>query len=92
VPTICSRTQNTTSARLLTSCNKRHDDYFKLQFEKENDLSKLLHEKRYIEETMKVYEAQIAIVDNKIKKTQINQDVTLYKGEIPQEFQEKYFH
>jgi len=73
----------------LISCNKRHDDYFRLQFEKENDLHKLLCEEKYIEETMKVYEAQIAIVDNKVKKTQINQDVTLYKGEIPQEFQEK---
>ena len=41
------------------------------------------------EETMRVCEAQIAIVDSKVKKTQINQDVTLYKGEIPQEFQEK---
>jgi len=77
------------SDRCLISCYKRHDDYFKLQFEKENDLQKLLYEKRYIEETMKIYEGQISIVDNKVKKTQINQDVTLYKGEIPQEFQEK---
>jgi hypothetical protein len=84
-----SQTRSTTSASCLTRCFKRHDDYFKLQFEKESDLQKLLFERRYIEEAMRVDEAQIAIVDGKVKKTQINQDVTLYKGEIPQEFQEK---
>jgi len=78
-----------TWARLLNRCRKRHDDYFRIQFDKDTDFKKLLFQKKYIEEAIRVFEDKITIVDNKVKKTQIKQDVGLYKGQIPQEFQEK---
>lgn len=78
-----------TWVRLLNSCRKRHDDYFRIQFDKDADFKKLLFQKKYIEEAIRVFEDKITIVDNKVKKTQIKQDVGLYKGQIPQEFQEK---
>ena len=81
--------RNTTWECLLIRCKKRHDEYFKIQFEKQRDLNKYLNEKEYIEETIKIFESQISIVDAKVKKAQIEEDVTLFKGEIPQEYQEK---
>jgi hypothetical protein len=48
-----------------------------------------LYEKRYIEEALRVFEDKIEVVDRKVKKTQISQDVLPFKGVIPQEFQEK---
>ena len=38
---------------------------------------------------MRVFESQIVVVDQKVKKAQMDEDVTLFKGEIPQEYQEK---
>ena len=60
-----------------------------MQFEKDQTFKKLLYEKKYIEEAMHTFEEKIAIIDKKVKKTQISQDVMPYKGVIPQEFQEK---
>lgn len=71
------------------ACDKRHDDFFKLQFEKERDLKRLIHEKNYLEATYKLFADKVAIVDDKIKKSQSKQDVALYRGEIPLEYQEK---
>ena len=71
------------------ACKKRHDDFFKLQFNREHDLKRLLFERAYILETMKSFEAQVSVIDNKVKKMQSKQDVALYRGEIPLEYQEK---
>lgn len=70
-------------------CKRRHDDFFKIQFDREHDLKKLLFERGYILDTIRSFEAQVAVVDNKVKKIQSKQDVALYKGEIPLEYQEK---
>lgn len=75
--------------RLLTSCKKRHDDFFKRQFQSDSDFKKLLYEKRYIEETMRVFESKIQMIDKKVKNAQVTQEVMPYKGQIPQDIQEK---
>ena len=46
-----------------------------MQFEKDQTFKKLLYEKKYIEEAMHTFEEKIAIIDKKVKKTQISQDV-----------------
>ena len=48
----------------------------------------MLYERKYIEETKKIYEDKINQVDDKVKAMQ-KQDTMIFKGELDAEFQEK---
>ena len=73
----------------MKTCQKRHDDFFKVQFLGGKGEDKVFYQKDFLEETLEVFEKQVNNVDTKVKKIKEKQDNKLYRGEISSEYQEK---
>lgn len=74
----------------MRPCPKRHDEFFEKQFKVADEKERLYYEKKFVDETIRVFEKQIASIDSKIKKTQAKVETPGGKlHTIPSEFQEK---
>lgn len=85
-------------------CRKRHDEFFKTQFEQTDEVERARDEKRYISDLLSknlkrlvfltlvdLITKHVAQIDNKIKKTQVKMDAPedIVMENIPVEFREK---
>ena len=73
----------------MKPCRRRHDDFFKTQFDNDQSTDKIYDHQDFLDETLKIFEDQISRVDSKVKKIKHKHENKLYRGEISQEFQEK---
>jgi len=71
----------------LGACPKRHDDTYKKMFLEDDNRANF--EKKYINETISLFESLLHGVDSKIKKAQSKLDQAYVTTEQPKELQEK---
>jgi len=71
----------------LGVCTKRHDEHFKKMFLQ--DENRFAHERRYINETIRLIESILTGADVKIKKAQQKLDANVIEVELPTEIKEK---
>jgi len=71
----------------LGKCNKRHEDYFRFDFER--DPNRHQYEKKYIQDAINLFDSLVSQVDAKVKKTITKQDEFSARLEQNPEIQEK---